>query len=267
MKKLRNILVTTAAAFAMTACHVERSPLTYFQDIDTIEQGVELGDYTVKIEPADELFITVNSTNPEATAMYNLPLSNPATASALTSYSNAQQQTFIVDSKGYIEMPVLGKVYCEGLTVEQLTEKLTQEISKDVKDPVVRVELMNFRVNVAGEVNRPGVQNIYRQRYSVLDALSAAGDLTVYGERNNVLVIREENGKRYYQRINLNDAESMNSPFFYLKQNDYVYVEPNVIRKDNSKYNQNNAYKLSVVSTIVSGCSIIASLVIALAIK
>jgi polysaccharide export outer membrane protein len=101
----------------------------------------------------------------------------------------------------------------------------------------------------------------------VLDALSAAGDLTVYGERENVLIIREENGKRTAHRLNLNSSEVFTSPYFYLQQNDYVYVSPNKIRKDNSKYNQNNAFKLSVVSTVVSGCSVIASLVIALAIK
>jgi polysaccharide export outer membrane protein len=100
----------------------------------------------------------------------------------------------------------------------------------------------------------------------VLDALTAAGDLTEYGERTNVLIIREENGKRTAHRLDLTSSDVLTSPYFYLQQNDYVYVTPNKIRQDNSKYNQNNAFKLSVTSTIVSGCSVIASLIIALAI-
>ena len=109
--------------------------------------------------------------------------------------------------------------------------------------------------------------NVTRERFSVLDALSSAGDLTEYGERSNVLLVREENGKRTAHRINLNSSDILTSPYFYVQQNDYIYVTPNKIRQDNSKYNQNNAFKLSVISTIVSACSVVASLVIALAIK
>lgn len=266
--RLKSILLAAAATFMLASCSTnKRSPLPYFMDVDGVEQGLPLGSYTVKIEPSDELYITINSIDPNATAAYNLPASNPAVASNLDVYTNPRQQTYIVDSKGYIEMPILGKVRVEGLTVEELTSKLENMVSHDVKDPVVRVELMNFKINIAGEVNRPGTQNISRARYSILDAISQAGDLTIYGERDNVLVVREENGKRFYERINLNSADAMNSPFFYLKQNDFVYVTPNKIRQDNSKYNQNNAFKLSVISTIVSASSVIASLVIALTIK
>lgn len=264
--RFRNLLIAGAAIVALASCSTsKRYPLPYFMDIDQVAQGLPLDDYIVKIEPSDELFITINSVDPAATAGYNLPVSNPATISGLTSYSNPQQQTFIVDSNGYIEMPILGKIKVEGITTEELAAHLEDLVSKDVKDPVVRVELMNFKVNVAGEVARPGSINVHSPRFSVLDAISAAGDLTVFGERDNVLVIREENGKRYYERINLNSAEALNSPFFYLKQNDYVYVTPNGIRQDNSKYNQNNAYKLSVISTVVGTASVIASLIIAFA--
>ncbi|MBR6489514.1 MAG: polysaccharide export protein, partial [Muribaculaceae bacterium] len=105
------------------------------------------------------------------------------------------------------------------------------------------------------------------ERFTLLDALSAAGDLTEFGERGNVLVIREENGKQVYHRLNLADTNIFSSPYYYLQQNDVVYVEPNQIRIDNSKYNQNNAYKLTVISTIVSATSVIASLIIAVAVK
>ena len=106
-----------------------------------------------------------------------------------------------------------------------------------------------------------------RNRYSILDALSDAGDLTEYGERSNVLLVREENGERKFIHLDLNSSETLTSPYFFLKQNDYIYVEPNKVRQANSKYNQNNSFKLTVISTVVSAASVIASLVIALTVK
>ena len=137
-------------------------------------------------------------------------------------------------------------------------------IAQDVKDPYVRVELINFSVDVMGEVRTPQRVIAERQNFTVLDALAACNDLTEYGKRDRVFVIRNENGERTYHRLDLTSSEVFSSPYFYLKQNDVVYVEPNQIRIDNSKYNQNNAFKLSVISTIVSGVSVIASLIIAL---
>ena len=142
-----------------------------------------------------------------------------------------------------------------------------KRISETVDDPIVRVQLVDFRVNVLGEVKKPGAVLVNKERYSILDALADANDLTEYGERSNVLLIREIDGKRIYQRLNLNSSDILTSPYFYLQQNDVVYVEPNEIRRENAKYNQNNAYKISVVSTIVSACSVIASLIIALTVK
>lgn len=265
--RFRNLLLYGTIMLSITSCSSSKGKLTYFKDIDTFESFVPLGEYSVKIEPTDELFISVTSSSPEATALYNLPVANYATKNNLGATLQPSQQTYIVDSKGDIIFPLLGTLHVAGLTTEQLREELTQIISKDVKDPIVRVELHNFRVNVMGEVNSPGPKSGRTPRYSVLDALADAGDLTIYGKRDNVLVIREENGQRHIERIDLTSAEALNSPYFFLKQNDYVYVEPNEIRTDNSKYNQNNAFKLSIISTVVSAASVIASLVIALTIK
>ena len=154
-----------------------------------------------------------------------------------------------------------------GLTIEELQALLTANIAKDVENPMVIVELVNFQVNVAGEVTKPGPVPVTRNRFSILDALSAAGDLTPYGERSNVLLIREVDGEKKYVHLDLNSSDVLKSPYFYLQQNDYIYVEPNKIRQANSKYNQDNAFKLSVISTIVSASSVIASLVIALTVK
>ena len=136
-----------------------------------------------------------------------------------------------------------------------------------MENPEVTVKFADFKVSVAGEVTKPGRFEISSTRYSLLDALSDAGDLTPYGERNNVLLVREENGERKFVHLDLNSSETLKSPYFYLRQNDYIYVAPNKVRQSNSKYDQNNSYKLSLTSTIVSATSVIASLVIALTVK
>lgn len=266
--KLRYIGSIAIATMLLCSCSSSKTSLTYFEDIKGVEAGeFEKGTYDIKIIPDDELFITVTSMIPSATSIYNIPLVNPSTRESLGVATTPQQQTYRVNNEGNIVMPVLGEIHVAGLSTQELKNLLIEKISKDVDEPIVMVELVNFRVNVLGEVNQPGMKTVTRERYSILDALANAGDLTEYGERENVLLIREENGKRIYHRFNLNDSKMLESPYFYLKQNDVIYVEPNSIRKDNSKYNQNNAYKISVISTIVSACSVIASLVIALTVK
>lgn len=266
--KLRHIALALVLGAAVTSCSTSKTVLPYFTDISTVTSGVfEAGNYSPEIKPDDELLITVSSINPEATAIYNLPLSNPAKQTELFKVSTPSQQTYKVDSEGDINFPVLGKMHVAGLTTEALQQKLTELISKDVEDPLVSVSLVNFRVVVAGEVKTPKAINVGRSRFSILDALSEAGDLTEYGERSNVLLVREENGERKFVHLDLNSSETLNSPYFYLQQNDYIYVEPNKVRQANSKYNQNNSFKLTVISTIVSAASVIASLVIALTVK
>ena len=253
---------------AFSSCTSYKTSLPYFEDIrDSISGEFNQGDYGIKIIADDELLITVTSMVPEASAMYNLPLGNPAIREGIVKVTQPQQQTYIVDANGDIQFPVLGKLHVAGLSTQELTKELETRISKDVENPIVRVQLVNFRINVLGEVKKPGAISVNKERYSILDALADAGDLTEYGERSNVLLIREVDGKRIYQRMNLNNSALLTSPYFYLQQNDVVYVEPNEIRRENAKYNQNNSYKISVVSTIVSACSVIASLVIALAVK
>lgn len=267
MKK--NLLYLTALfAILVSSCSTYNTSLPYFEDIKNAQSGeFAQGSYAIKIVPDDELLITVTSNVPSAASMYNIPLSNPAIRAAITTTTQPQQQTYIVDTNGNIQFPVLGTIHVAGLSTEELKDLLLKRISETVEDPIVRVQLVNFRVNVLGEVKKPGAVLVNKERYSILDALADANDLTEYGERSNVLLIREIDGKRIYQRLNLNSSDILTSPYFYLQQNDVVYVEPNEIRRENAKYNQNNAYKISVVSTIVSACSVIASLIIALTVK
>lgn len=267
------------AVLALASCSTSKSTLPYFADIDALAvPEVEAGDYLTEIKPDDELLITVNTYDPVASAPFNIPVINPGNVSAAGVSINSQMplpmmstgtqmQTYMVDSEGYINFPVLGRIHVAGMNVEQLQKQLTERVSQYVEDPLVTVRIANFDIVVAGEVLSPRKIRVNRNRYSILDALSDAGDLTPYGERSNVLLVRERDGKREFHRLDLGSADLLSSPYFYLEQNDYIYVEPNKVRQDNSKYNQNNAFKLSVISTIVSASSVVASLVIALAVK
>ena len=267
---IKNLIIIFAAAIALSGCKTNTvNNLSYFRNLGDATSGVlpQGSGYEIKIAPEDELEIVVTSVVPEATAMFNLPQSNTAHTGNLSTQAQPRLHSYIVDKQGDIVMPVLGKLNVAGKTTSEIEEMIKTRVSATVKDPFVRVELVGFNINVMGEVKNPHRIYVNSERFTLLDALSAAGDLTEYGERSNVLVIREENGKQTYHRMNLADSNIFSSPYFYLQQNDVVYVEPNQIRIDNSKYNQNNAYKLSVISTIVSTASVIASLVIALAVK
>lgn len=255
---------------ALTGCKTAtENTLSYFRNLGDSPSGVmpQGTGYEIKIVPEDELTIVVSSAAPEATAMFNQPQANYASRGNLSTQATPRLQTYIVNKDGDIMMPVIGKLNVAGKTTREIEQMITSRVSETVKDPFVRVELLGFYVNVMGEVKNPHRIYVNSERYTLLDALSAAGDLTEFGERGNVLVIREENGKQVYHRMNLADSNIFSSPYYYMQQNDVVYVEPNQIRIDNSKYNQNNAFKLSVVSTIMSAVSIVASLVIALAVK
>lgn len=265
---IKIFVAACAVALGAASCSTPKTSLPYFSDISEIKEGkLETIQYMPAIRPDDELYIDVSSINPSASAVYNLPHSNPSTLRNFGQSVNPREHTYIVSTQGDITFPMFGKIHVEGMTTEQLAQFLTDKISETVEDPIVTVQLVNFQVNVAGEVRSPGQYTVSRNRMTILDALSAAGDLNEYGERSKVLIIREENGERKFAHVDLNSSDLLNSPYYYLKQNDYIYVEPNSIRQANSKYNQNNAYKLSVTSTIVSGLSVIASLVIALTVK
>ena len=269
--KLRNILWCCAVLLMCASCGSTKEvpTLAYFQNLKDSDGTLpdNVSHYKIKIQPDDELIITITSTSPEATAMYNLPLGNPSLKGNINATQSPRIQTHIVDRNGMIQLPVLGEIQAAGLSTKELEAVIKNRVSEQVKDPFVRVEMINFTVNVMGEVKAPQRMVVGKERFSVLDALAAAGDLTEYGKRDNVLVIRTENGKSTYHRLNLTDGSIYASPYFYLQQNDVVYVEPNDIKIDNSKYNQFSAFKLSQLSTIVSLASVIASLVIALCVK
>ena len=252
--------------FVTSAC---TNKTTYFANLDVEQMSgkIDVGDYELRIAPDDMLSITVSSVVPDAAAPYNLPAvsySEPG-KSELTIVPNLQVYT--VSRDGDIYFPTVGRIHVEGMTRNELAKYIEDKIRPELEDPFVLVQFMNFKVVVLGEVKNPGQIPVQTERVSILDAIGAAGDLTVYGERENVLLIREENGKRIYHRFNLSDVSIFESPYFYLRQNDVVYVMPNKAQQKNSNYNQFSQYRISIVSTVVSAVSVLTSLAIALFIR
>lgn len=264
--KINKIILPAICMMLMMASCKTAENLTYFDDIALTQSGTLQAARTgITITPEDELKITVTSAVPAATAHFNIPATDIATSKQVENSTNGRIATYVVDRSGDIDFPSLGKIHVAGMTTTQVKDYLTDRISKTVKDPLVQVSLLNFKINMLGEVRAPQVISPDTERINILEALAACGDLTEYGNRENVLVIRENpDGTLNYGRVNLKDSKLTQSPYFYLQQHDVVYVSPNAVRQENSKYNQNNGFKLSVISTVVSSVSVIASLVIAL---
>lgn len=269
MKYSKLLIAIVAASTLMSCTTTKENNLAYFKNAAPTATGTlpQTAQTEIRVIADDELAITVSSMAPEATAMFNAPLANNA-GRGDTDVNNKQRlTTYIVDRDGYITMPVIGQLQVAGKSTREIETMVKERVSQVVKDPYVRVQLMGFYVNVMGEVKSPQRIRVNKERFTVLDALAACGDLTEYAERGAVMVVREENGQKNYYRLNLASTDVFASPVYYLQQNDVVYVEPNSIKIDNSRYNTNNAYKLTVISTIVSAASVVASLVIALTVK
>lgn len=211
--------------------------VAYFQDLkDTskIYSQVINGTYESHIQPDDIIGISVSSINPQATAVFNMQNNvsqltpDAETGNAInTNVSGAAAKGYLVDKQGLIDFPVIGKLKVEGLTTSQLKDSFKTRLNQYLQDPIVNVRLLNYKITVLGEVAKPSTYSISSERITAIDAIGMAGDLTLYGMRENVLLIREENGIRKFVRLNLNSSDFFESPYFYLKQNDIIYVEPN----------------------------------------
>lgn len=214
----------------------------YFNNVP--DQSLNINpDEEQKIVPNDILSITVTSLNPEASLIFNNSSPNISTATG-----------YLVDQDGYIQFPVLGKLKVADFTKKQLTDNLRTSLidKKLLVDPVVTIRYLNFRVTVLGEVLRPTVVLVPNEKISLLEALGMAGDLTIYARRDNVTLIRDENGKRLIKRINLNNGDIFNSPYYYLKSNDIIYVEPNKTKISSSSPVRQN------LPIVLSGLSLLA---------
>ncbi|MDR2414361.1 MAG: polysaccharide biosynthesis/export family protein [Odoribacteraceae bacterium] len=242
-------------AFLLLSCGNSKQ-IVYFQDIDQANIAVHDVPYEAIIQPNDNLYIMVSSpSKPEAVNMFNTLNDNVSSYNLQT----IAIKGYIVDNNGNINFPGLGQVHLGGLTKNAAIDSLQKKISLYVLAPVtVNVRFLNYKITVLGEVNRPGTYTVDNERITLLEALGLAGDLTIYGKRKNVLVYREVEGKLHFHRVDLTSSKLFESDYFFLQQNDLVYVQPNRARTGSSIYNQNLSVGMSLLSILVSVISILA---------
>lgn len=263
MKRFVYSILIICSVALMSSCISQRK-MSYLRDVtaasaDSINQTYQSLDENY-ITKGDLLSIFVNALDIEAVRAFNLPVANVQNLGSRTVTSNTgtgSLQGYWVDPDGNIDFPVLGKLHIEGMTTTQLRDTLTSLISQSVKDPIININFMNFYVTILGEVKSPGRHAVNAQGMTIFEALGLAGDMTIYGKRNNVLVSREVDGKMEFARLNLNDQAIFASPYYHIRQNDVIYVEPNVARSISS---QNIPLYLSVVTTLGSMATLIVSL-------
>ncbi len=260
-KITRQFCVLIIAAVTAVSC-VTQKQLTYLHDADASKVDSINAKYSPRTEhvirPGDALTVFVSALDKEAVAPYNLPTVIYAAPGSNQVQTTPMLQYYVVDAAGYIEMPVLGKLQVGGLSRPEAEEEIRKVLSRQVIDPTVRVSVVGAKVSVLGEVNRPSQVSMPSGRMTIFDALAAAGDLTPYGRRDNVLITREVNGKLELARLNLGNADIYTSPYYFLQQNDVVYVSPNKVRAIGST---NSGLWLSVVSTALSAATIIVTVV------
>lgn len=243
----------------MCSC-VSRKQLAYFRDVtpesieDVSKQMQSQPEPRVKI--TDALVITVSALDPEAVLPYNLPNVAYATPTSENIPTTPSFQYYTVDANGDIEFPVLGKLHVVGLTQSEVIEMIKGRLQGQLNNPIVTMRFLNAKVTVLGEVKNPGSYQLNNGGMTLLEALGAAGDLTPYGRRDNILVTRENNGKLEFARLNLQSEDIFTSPYFYLQQNDVVYIEPNQARTTS---NQSLSLWLSLIGTLSSATTVVVS--------
>jgi polysaccharide export outer membrane protein len=247
------IIAFSFSIIALTSSCVSNKKIAYFQDIQKINEA-KLENAVVFQEPViqvdDILNINIFTLNPQSGVVINQAANTPVLGGKDNSAVSSPNTGFLVDKNGEVELSLVGKIKVAGLTTYQARELVREKVSNFYKEPNVQVRFSNFKVSVLGEVNNPSTYNLPNEKVTILDALSLAGDLTIYGRRENVLIVRDNNGKKEFSRLNLNSSEIFNSTFYYLKQNDVVYVEPNKARV--SANNAAQVQTLGIITSIVS---------------
>ena len=248
-------LIYCMVAFVLIQGCTSPKKVLYLQDVDVFKEQEINVSYEPIIEKDDLLEIIVNSRYPELVLPFNMPMVMHQLGMGTTAQSNLG---YLVDVNGDIEFPVLGMLKVAGLTRVQLIDLIQEKLVTEdlIKDPIVSIQFQNFKISVIGEVARPGRFNIVSDKITLIEVLSMAGDLTIYGKRDRVAVIREKDGIRSVMYHDLRSVDVFKSPYFYLKQNDIIYVEPNKARMGQSKINQNN-----FVGVWISAASILASVI------
>lgn len=261
---LKRILFSFCLLFSLVGCSSYRN-VPYLQNPQIVNNFDEdLPMYDARIMPKDLLTITVNATDPLVAAPFNL-LVQSSLSTSITATTQPALQQYLVDNNGEINFPVLGRLNVGGLTKRE-AEKMIQEKLKPYivnEEPIVTVRMVNYKISVLGEVNKPGAFTISNEKVNVLEALAMAGDMTIYGVRDDVKLIRERgDGKREIIKLNLTNAAIVTSPYYYLKQNDILYVKPNKMKAKNADIGTTTSLWLTSTSILVSIASLVATILL-----
>lgn len=259
-KNFFSLAFLAATLLLMTACGTSKS-IAYIQNSDSINYDNSRYLYDAKIMPKDQLTITVNTVNPEASLPFNLLLQNSYSQGRTVASSAGTLMPYLVDNNGYINFPLVGRLKVSGLTKSECENLILDKISRfmsEGENPVVTVRMSSYSVSVLGEVNHPGSFQVGREKITIFEALSQAGDLTIYGVRDKVKLIREDaTGKKEIHTLDLTDANIVTSPYYYLQQNDIVYVEPNKVKAQNSRVGNATTLWFSATSILISLTSLL----------
>jgi polysaccharide export outer membrane protein len=254
-------LLFALSAILLVSCQSVPKNIVYFEDFnDLTQKEVDFHKYEPTIKSNDQLMISVSSPVLDQTqvAQFNLPM-NSSLAPGGTVVQSVALQTYTVDKDGYINFPVIGKIQLEGLTRSEAIGLMTGEISKYLETPIVNLQIISFGVTVLGEVARPGRVSVSNERISILDALGSVGDLTIFANRTNIKLVRDNSGVKEFAIIDLTRSDLFSSPYYYLQQNDVLIVEPNDTRKKASKFGAAESYQISMMSLGFTAVSVIVS--------
>ncbi|PWL39139.1 sugar transporter [Flagellimonas aquimarina] len=232
-------------ALIIASCGSKKE-VVYFQDANQFETLVDDNSFTTKFKVDDLVSIHISTLDPEASAPFNL------FRGAEEGGIRAEQVNYLVDKNGEIDFPVVGKIKIVGLSPSETRELLRDKLSDYLKDPIINIRIRNFTVTVLGSVNRPGTYQVNGEQISILEALGLAGDINIKGRRDNIMVIRDFNGTKVYNRVDLNKKDALKSPVYYLTQNDVIYVEPNQSGKTASNLDQRASIAVSIISVLVT---------------
>ena len=247
---MKRKLVVVIFLIIAVSC-VSKKDIVYFQN-DEIDQSKVSNSYKTIIKPDDVLQITITALDVEAVRPFNLAAVTYSTSSN-SAIGVAQQQTYLVDTNGEIDFPVLGKLKIGGMTRDQFIAFLKDKLEPDyILDPNINIRIANYKVTVLGDVQRPGSYPIPNERITILEAIGLAGDLNISGQRQNVIVHREEEGKKVQYQVDLLSKKIFTSPVYYLQQNDVLYVEPNYARIQSASANSNTSLFISISGVIIS---------------
>jgi polysaccharide export outer membrane protein len=246
------VLVSMLSLFVFSCASKE--DIVYFQNTQDYETMISDNSYSYKFKVDDLLSINVSTLDPEASIPFNL-LATPQVQGG--GFGQAQQIDYIVDKEGNIDFPVLGPTNILGLTPKETKELLKEKLKIYLKNPIINIRLRNFTVTILGQVNRPGTYQVNGEQITILEALGLAGDLGIKGTRENILVIRDFNGTKVSQRVDLTKKETLNSPVYYLTQNDVIYVEPNKSAITSSALDNRATIAISIASILITSTIIL----------